>query len=68
MAIYENEENMNSRIIHDISNFVFVQDTLQKADIIFIPGSFYKKLAEEAALLWKADMHRLLFHLDGIVL
>ena len=54
MAIYENEENMNSRIIHDISNFVFVQDTLQKADIIFIPGSFYKKLAEEAALLWKA--------------
>ena len=51
MAIYENEENMNSRIIHDISNFVFVQDTLQKADIIFIPGSFYKKLADRKSVV-----------------
>lgn len=44
---------MDNRVINDISSFVFIQDRLEKADIIFIPGSFYGKLGEEAAKLWK---------------
>lgn len=40
------------RIIDDISNFIFVKDKPQKADIIFIPGGSYPEIAEEAARLW----------------
>jgi uncharacterized SAM-binding protein YcdF (DUF218 family) len=40
------------RIINDISNFIFVEDKPQKADIIFIPGGSYPEIAEEAARLW----------------
>ncbi len=29
---------MNSRIITDISNYIFVSDAPQKADAIFLPG------------------------------
>lgn len=40
------------KIIDDISNFIFVEDKPQKADIIFIPGGSYPEIAEEAARLW----------------
>lgn len=40
------------RIINDISNFIFVEDKPQKADIIFIPGGSYAEISEEAAKLW----------------
>ncbi|MCM0648867.1 YdcF family protein [Clostridium swellfunianum] len=40
------------RIIDDISNFIFVEDKPQKADIIFIPGGSYAEISEEAAKLW----------------
>lgn len=40
------------RYIDDISNFIFVEDELQKADIIFIPGGSYAEIAEKAAELW----------------
>lgn len=44
---------MNMRIIDDISNFIFVEDTLEKADVIMIPGSSFPELPEKAAELWK---------------
>lgn len=40
------------RYINDITNFIFVKDKLQKADIIFIPGGSYSEVAEESAKLW----------------
>jgi uncharacterized SAM-binding protein YcdF (DUF218 family) len=40
------------RYINDITNFIFIKDKLQKADIIFIPGGSYPEIAEEAAKLW----------------
>ncbi|GLC30178.1 YdcF family protein [Clostridium omnivorum] len=40
------------KIIDDISNFIFIEDMPQKADIIFIPGGSYPEIAEEAARLW----------------
>jgi uncharacterized SAM-binding protein YcdF (DUF218 family) len=41
------------RAIEDISNFIFLKDQPQTADIIFIPGGSYPEIAEKAARLWK---------------
>ncbi|MGG7057691.1 YdcF family protein [Clostridium nigeriense] len=40
------------KYINDITDFIFVKDKLEKADIIFIPGGSYPEVAEEAAKLW----------------
>lgn len=39
--------------INDITNFIFFENNLKKADIIFIPGGSYAELGEKAAELWK---------------
>ena len=44
---------MNMRIIKDITEFVFVEDVIQKADAIFIPGGSWPEMAESAAKLWR---------------
>ncbi len=44
---------INKRIIDDITNFIFVEDELQKADVIFVPGGSYPQLPERAARLWR---------------
>lgn len=36
-----------------ITDFIFVEDAPQKADIIFVPGNGYPQMAEHAAKLWK---------------
>lgn len=41
------------KIIEDISNFIFLQDKIEKADIIFIPGGSHPELGEYPAELWK---------------
>lgn len=41
------------RIIEEITEFLFVRDTLEKADAIFIPGGSYPELPERAAQLWR---------------
>lgn len=41
------------RILKEISDFIFVEDRLEKADVIFIPGGSYPELPERAARLWK---------------
>jgi hypothetical protein len=33
------------RTIDDITNFIFLEDQLEKADIIFIPGGSYAEIA-----------------------
>ena len=40
------------RIIQDITDFIFVEDHPQKADIIFIPGGSWHGPSEIAADLW----------------
>jgi uncharacterized SAM-binding protein YcdF (DUF218 family) len=47
------EDLFKMRQIDDITNFIFVEDKLEQADIIFIPGSGWPELTEEAAELWK---------------
>lgn len=41
------------QIIDDITNFIFVNDAILRADIIFIPGSSFSNLALNAAKLYK---------------
>lgn len=48
------------KIIEDISNFIFIKNQPQKADIIFIPGGSYAEIAEEAAKLWHGGYSRLI--------
>lgn len=43
---------MDMRIINDISNFIFLEDKIEKADAILIPGCSYPETAEKAASLW----------------
>ena len=44
---------MNLRIVKEISDFIFIEDKLEKADAILIPGGAYPELPEMAAKLWK---------------
>ena len=41
------------KYINDISEFIFIENKPEKADIIFIPGGSYAEVAEKAAKLWK---------------
>jgi hypothetical protein len=43
---------MDNRIITDITNYIFVSDKPQKADIILLPGGSFPELPERAAELY----------------
>lgn len=43
---------MKRKYLQDIENFIFVEDKLEPADIIFIPGNGFPQMAEEAAKLY----------------
>lgn len=43
------------KVITDIGNFVFLEHTPKKADIIFMPGGSYAELGEKAAQLWNNE-------------
>ncbi len=43
---------MNDRIINDISNYIFVRDNPEAADVIFLPGGMHPQQPEYAAELW----------------
>ena len=45
---------MNQRLIHDISEFIFMKDAPQKSDVIFIPGTSQSAVSEKAAQLFCA--------------
>lgn len=40
---------MQHRIIKDISDFIFIEDTLMEADIIFLPGGGHAEVPEKGA-------------------
>ena len=44
--------NTSERIIRDITDFIFVEDRLERADLIIIPGSSWPELSERAAELY----------------
>lgn len=54
------------KVIDDISDFIFLQDEMQKADIIFIPGGSHPELGEYAAELWKQGFASLVMPSGGV--
>lgn len=48
------------RYIKDLSEFIFINDDLEKVDIIFIPGGSYPEVGEEAAKLWNEGYSNLI--------
>lgn len=45
---------MNHRAIQDITDFIFMEDTPRKSDVILIPGSSQSAIVEKAAALYLA--------------
>lgn len=48
----EREENYQ-RFLKNFTDFIFLEEQPEKADIIFVPGNGYPQMAERAAKLWK---------------
>lgn len=44
-----------NKVVQMMTDFIFLEDVPQKADIIMIPGSGYGALADTAAALWHQD-------------
>ncbi len=44
---------MNIRAINDITNFIFMEDTLQTCDVILVPGTSHHEITERAAELYR---------------
>lgn len=57
---------MNDRIITDISDFIFVSDSPEKCDVIFLPGSSYPEAPEFAAKLYHEGYADLLVPAGGV--
>jgi uncharacterized SAM-binding protein YcdF (DUF218 family) len=51
---------VQNRILRDITEFIFVCDQPEKADIIFIPGGGWPQLSERAAELYCAGYAKLI--------
>jgi len=51
--LYYEAEVIGMKFIDDIGEFIFLEDKMEKADIIFIPGGSHPELGEYAAELWK---------------
>lgn len=43
----------DKKFLDNFTNFIFSEDELHPADIIFVPGNGYPQMAEQAAKLWK---------------
>lgn len=57
---------MKQGIIEDISNFIFVEDPLEAADIIIVPGGSYVEPPEYAAKLWRQGYGPLILATGGV--
>ena len=57
---------MNTRIISDISNFIFLSDKPEKVDAIFLPGGSYPEQPEYAAELYNRGYAKWLIPSGGV--
>ena len=44
---------MYEKFLNYFTDYIFVKDEPQKADVIFVPGNGYPQMAAHAAELWK---------------
>lgn len=49
----ENVLKKYSKFLSNFTDFIFLEDQPQEADIIFVPGNGFPQMAEKAAQLWK---------------
>jgi len=47
---------MNMQIIDDITRFIFIENELEPADAVLIPGGSLAELPQEAAKCWKENL------------
>lgn len=47
---------MYDNFYKNLTDFIFVEDELEAADVIFVPGNRYPDMAEKAAELWKSGL------------
>lgn len=47
---------MYERFLEQITDFIFVETSVEQADIIFVPGNGYPQMAEQAARLWREGL------------
>lgn len=59
-------EKVMNRMIADITNFIFISDKPQKADIIFLPGGSFPDIPEKAARLYHEGHAPLLLPAGGV--
>ena len=52
----DGEMGMYERFLDQITEFIFVETPVERADMIFVPGNGYPQMAEQAAGLWKQGM------------
>ena len=57
---------MNSRMIQDITNFIFINDAPQKVDALFLPGGSDPDIPEKAAELYKSGYAPILVPSGGV--
>lgn len=57
---------MNSKIISDITKFIFVEDEPKKVDAIFLPGGSHPEQPEYAAELYKKGFASLMIPSGGV--
>ncbi len=57
--------DLKEKEIHDITNYIFLEDELEVSDIIFIPGCARPEHTEEAARLYREGMAPLLLPSGG---
>nr|WP_157629770.1 YdcF family protein [Clostridium cellulovorans] len=57
---------MKMKFIDDISDFIFLEDKIERSDIIFIPGGSHPELGEYAAELWKQGLSSLIMPSGGV--
>ena len=49
----ENVSKKYSKFLSNFTDFIFLEDEPQVADVIFVPGNGFPQMAERAAQLWK---------------
>lgn len=47
---------MYEKFLQQITDFIFVEMSVEWADVIFVPGNAYPQMAERAAKLWREGM------------
>lgn len=57
--------HLDEKQIQEITDYIFLEDKLEKADAIFIPGCARPEHTEEAARLYKMDMPRCYCHQEA---